>query len=129
MQLHAKEKFEFLKLAQYVAKIDGHYGEKEKSLIDEYCCEMGIDNLEFEDDSLALNSILKSFESRKSQKIILMALMLLIHVDDNFNFNEKSSIHIICQKFNIDKKEFITISNWGKAVSALREQAIHISLD
>ena len=43
IKLKAEEKFAFLQLAQYVAKLDGEYGLKERELVDEYCTEMGIE--------------------------------------------------------------------------------------
>ncbi|DAB33683.1 MAG: hypothetical protein PWQ42_356 [Sulfurospirillum sp.] len=127
IKLDTREKFAFLRLAQFLAKIDGLYSEKEKDLIDEYCFEMGIDNLEFENDNL--EEILQEFKSNQSKKIVLLELMILAHVDDAFNEEEYQIIKKIKEIFKISKKEFSHYSSWGKAVAALREQAISMSLD
>lgn len=127
IQLKSKEKFAFLRLAHFLAKTDGSYSDLEKELIDEYCFEMGIDNVDFEDTSL--ESILGEFQTDKSKRIALMELMILVHIDDMFNQEEYKIIQEICKNFNIDQKEFSYLSSWGKAVCAMREQAIALSLN
>ena len=42
MKLRTEEKFAFLQLAQYIARLDGEYSVKEREIICEYCIEMGI---------------------------------------------------------------------------------------
>ena len=46
MKLQAKEKFSFLQLAHYLARVENKYGQKEEEIILEYCAEMGIENLD-----------------------------------------------------------------------------------
>lgn len=126
-QLRTPEKFAFLRLAHYLAKTDGTYSQKEEELIDEYCFEMGIDNIEFKDDKL--ENILKEFKSQKSKKIALMELMILAHIDDTFNLYEHKTVQIIAQSFDIKQEHILFYSTWGKAVAALRSQALFMSLD
>ncbi len=42
MKLESKEKFSFLQLAHYLARIDNKFGAREEEIILEYCTEMGI---------------------------------------------------------------------------------------
>ena len=70
MKLQSKEKFSFLQLAHYLARIDNKYGQKEEEIILEYCTEMGIENLDnFDFDNFSLEKILNDFKSETSKKI------------------------------------------------------------
>lgn len=124
MKLKSEEKFAFLQLAQYVAKLDGEYGPKEREIIEEYCTEMGIENIEIDLKHFVLETILETFRSSKSQRIIVLALMVLVHVDDKFGINENKVIDKIAQQFDLTEKEIYLFSMWGKMGSALYEQAI-----
>ena len=78
MKLRAEEKFAFLQLAQYVAKLDGEYGQKEREVVEEYCTEMGIENVEIEINAFDLVAILNLFLSPKNKKIAMMCLYYLV---------------------------------------------------
>lgn len=124
MQLETKEKFSFLQLAHYLARIDKNFGEKEEEIILEYCSEMGIDNIDmFDEDSFCLETVLNDFKSKKSQKIVLLELMILIHIDNNFDINEKEFIKNICDKFDISLEDADDFSQWGKSVAMLYQVA------
>lgn len=123
MKLQAKEKFAFLQLAHYLARIDNEYRKKEEEIILEYCAEMGIENDEsFENDTFSLDDTLKDFKSKKSKKIVLLELMILIHADDKFDLKERTLISQINDAFNFDKKDLELYSQWGKAIAALYQQ-------
>lgn len=123
-QLRTQEKFAFLFIAHHMAKADGFFGNREKSIINDYCIEMGIDDIIYDEKSYSLDECLSKFNSIKSQKILLLELMILVHIDDKFNHYESELIDIISKKFNIDTIQVKYASSWGKAISALREQAL-----
>jgi len=123
MKLQPREKFSFLQLAHYLARIDNEYGEKEHEIILEYCAEMGIENDDaFENDDFSLSSTLKDFKSKKSKKIVVLELMILIHADDKFDFKERTLISQINKAFEFSDKDIDFYSQWGKAVAALYQQ-------
>lgn len=123
MQLHAKEKFAFLELAHHLARIDGEFGENERDVILEYCAEMGIeDMIEYDEKSFDLKELLKDFSSKKSQKILLLELMILVHADDKFHFKEVELVNEIAAAFDINNATIAHYSSWGKAVTALYKQ-------
>ena len=124
MKLRTEEKFAFLQLAQYVAKLDGEYGPKEQEIIEEYCTEMGIENIELSQEHFSYEDNLAIFTSKKSQRIIMLSLMVLIHIDDKFGIYEHKIISKIADYFHIEEKELHLFSMWGKAGSALYEQAL-----
>jgi len=124
MQLEAREKFSFLQLAHYLARIDKSYGEREEEVILDYCTEMGIENLDsFEIDSFCLEDNLNNYKSTRSQRIILLELMILIHIDNNFHVNEKDLIKKMTEKFGFDLKDIDDYSQWGKSVAMLSQVA------
>ena len=124
MKLQSREKFSFLQLAHYLARVDNKYGEKEEEIILEYCTEMGIENLDsFDFDNFSLDNILKDFKSEKSKRIVLLELMILIHIDHIFNINEKKLIQKISDSFGIDISDVNDYSQWGKSVAMLYEVA------
>ena len=124
MKLQSKEKFSFLQLAHYLARIDNKYGEKEEEIILEYCAEMGIENLtSFDFDNFSLDNILKDFKSEKSKRIVILELMILIHIDHVFNLNEKKLIKKISENFKIDIEDVNDYSQRGKPVAMLYEVA------
>ena len=124
MQLESREKFSFLQLAHYLARIDNHHGEREEEIIFSYCTEMGIDNVDsFDIDGFDLEDNLSDYKSQRSQRIILLELMILIHIDNNFHVNEKDLINKITEKFGFDSKDIDDYSQWGKSVAMLYQVA------
>ena len=124
MKLQSKEKFSFLQLAHYLARVDNKYGKREEEIILEYCGEMGIENLDsFDFENFSLEKILKDFKSESSKKIVILELMILIHIDHSFNLNEKKLIQRISENFGIDVDDVNDYSQWGKSVAMLYEVA------
>ena len=124
MQLKSEEKFAFLQLTQYVAKLDGEYGPKEREVIDEYCTEMGIENIEIDIEQFDLEATLSIFRTAKSQKIAILALMVIVHIDDKYGIYEHKIISKIAYSFNLSEETLHLFSMWGKMGSALYEQAL-----
>ena len=124
MKLEAREKFAFLQLAHYLARVDNKYGQKEEEIILEYCSEMGIENVDsFDFENFSLENILKDFKSESSKRIVILELMILIHIDHSFNLNEKKLIQRISESFGIDIDDVNDYSQWGKSVAMLYEVA------
>lgn len=123
MKLETKEKFTFLQLAHHVALIDGDYGVREKSLIEEFCINMGIEDKHFDNESFNLDENLSNYRSNKSKKIVILSLMALVHIDDKFDLYEYKLIHKIAQIFNLTELEINLFSQWGKSITGLYTQA------
>lgn len=122
MKLQSKEKFSFLQLAHYLARIDNSYGPREEEIILEYCIEMGIENLDsFDSVSFSLDGILKDFKSEASKRIVILELMILIHIDHTFHLNEQKIMQKISDSFGIELEDVNDYSQWGKSVAMLYE--------
>ena len=124
MKLEAREKFAFLQLAHYLARVDNNFGKEEEEVILEYCDEMGIENIDsFDMDSFNLEATLNNFKSQRGRKIFVLELMILVHIDSVFNINEQILIEKISQNFGISTKDLNDFSSWGKSVAKLYEVA------
>lgn len=124
MKLEAREKFAFLQLAHYLARIDNEFGKSEEEIILEYCSEMGIENLDsFDMNNFSLEDTLKNFKSQRSKKIVLLELMILLHIDRNFNINEQIIMDRISKGFGLELESLDDYSQWGKSVAMLYEVA------
>ncbi|PRM90334.1 hypothetical protein [Aliarcobacter cryaerophilus] len=124
MKLEAREKFAFLQLAHYLARVDNNFGREEEEVILEYCDEMGIENIDsFDMDNFNLEATLNNFKSQRSKKIVVLELMILVHIDSVFNINEQILIEKISQNFGIGTKDLNDFSSWGKSVAKLYEIA------
>mgnify|MGYP003428103592 FL=1 len=124
MKLQSKEKFSFLQLAHYLARVDSKYGPREEEILLEYCTEMGIENLDsFDSENFSLDGILKDFKSEQSKRIVILELMILIHIDHTFHLNEQKLMQQISQNFGINIEDVNDYSQWGKSVAMLYEVA------
>lgn len=124
MKLESKEKFSFLQLAHYLARIDNKFGEREIEIILDYCTEMGIENLDsFDMENFNLDNILKDFKSERSKRIVVLELMILIHIDHSFNINEQILMEKISNSFGLNIEDVNDYSQWGKSVAMLYEVA------
>lgn len=124
MQLSTREKFSFLQLAHYLARVDRTCGHREEEVIISYCTEMGIENIDsFDIDEFCLEDNLNNYKSQRSQRIILLELMILIHIDNDFHLNEKVIIDKMTEKFGFDSKDIDDYSQWGKSVAMLYQVA------
>ena len=127
MKLESSQKFAFLQLAHYLARADGFYVEVEEHIILEYCTEMGVENSEiFDLNEFDLEYTLSKFKSKKSQKIVVLELMILVHSDNHFDIKEVDLLAKIMDAFEMHYDEIKHFSSWGKAVSALHEQALNL---
>ena len=124
MKLESREKFAFLQLAHYLARVDNSFGKEEEEVILEYCDEMGIENIDsFDMENFNLEATLNNFKSKRSKKIVVLELMILVHIDSVFNINEQILIEKISQNFGIETKDLNDFSSWGKSVAKLYEVA------
>lgn len=121
-RLSAEEKSAFLELAYHVAGKDGNFSAEEKGIIVHYCAEMQIDDIDYDESRFKLDETLKKFTSSKSQKIALLELMALVHVDSVVHDEEKNIIEIMSSTFGLAEGIATVFSEWTKAVLALYAQ-------
>ena len=122
-KLKNEEKFAFLNLAHHIAHIDGEFDREEKDTIEDYCVEMGIHNIMYDENKFDINEVLSKIKTPQSQKIVLLELMVLVHSDDKYHRFEHKIIEEIATFFNLSQNQLTLYSQWGKIVSASYIQA------
>ncbi len=125
-RLNEKEKAAFLKLAYYVATNDNDFSIEEKEIINVYCMEMQINNIDFDKSNFDLDSILLEIESSESQKIVLLEIMALVYSDNILHQSEKDVLEKMVNKFNLNPKLTSVYAEWTKAILALTKQGVSL---
>lgn len=124
MKLETREKFAFLQLSHFLARVDGDFKQREKDIINEYCSEMGIENPNtFLIEDFNLEENLKEFKSQKSKKITILELMVLVHIDEIFDIKEFELTKKIMAIFNLEEADLLDFSLWGKRVASLYKES------
>ena len=121
-RLHTEEKKAFLELAHYVARSDGDFSDKEKVVIDTYCFEMQIDDIDFAEDNFEIENTLQKIKNKKSQKIVLLEIMALVLSDDIVHKNEQKIIDKITNFFGFDKSLSNLFIEWTKTILSVSNQ-------
>lgn len=122
MQLQNGEKFAFLNLAHHIANADGELDREERDIIEKYCSEMGVDNINYNEENFNLKETLDKIKTPKSQKIVLLVLMILVHSDNKYHRFEQNVINDMANHFQISKNQLEIYSEWGKMASGLYRQ-------
>ena len=123
-KLNEKEKVAFLELAYYVANSDNDFSSKEEEVINSYCVEMQIDNIDFDKSKFNLDLTLSNIESAQSQKIVLLEIMALVYSDNILHQAEKEILQTIVNKFQLDSKLIPVYAEWSKAMLSLATQGV-----
>jgi uncharacterized tellurite resistance protein B-like protein len=120
--LNQEEKVAFLQLAHHMARSDGDFSDKQKEIITTYCYEMRIEDIEYDENSFNLNSLLKTIKDKKSQKIFLLEIMALVYSDNILHEEEEKILNSLINIFGFEKNMSILYEEWTKAILALTEQ-------
>ena len=121
-RLSEEEKKSFLQLAHYIARSDGNFTKEEKIIIDQYCIEMQIENIDFNEVRFDIYDVLGKFKSDKSKKIVLLEIMVLIYADDFFHENERKVLEKMIEVFDLNYYLVIVYTEWAKAMLSLYKQ-------
>jgi len=121
-RLKKKEKKAFLKLAHYVARSDSDFSADEENIIEKYCMEMQIDNIEFNEKEFDIYDTLGKFISDSSKKIVLLELMALIYSDDFLHEKEREVLEKILEEFDLSYNLSIVYTEWAKTMLSLYKQ-------
>ena len=118
-RLEKEEKIAFLELAHYVARSDNDFSDKEKNVINIYCTEMQISDVDFDKSSFNLGLTLSKIKSSQSQKIILLEIMALIYSDNFLHEEERKVLEKILEEFNLNYHLATVYGEWAKAILSL----------
>jgi len=118
-RLNKKEKEAFLELAHYIANVDGEFSESEKGIIDKYCMEMQIDDINFDENKFDIYETLGKITNKRSRKIVVLELMALIYSDDFLHEKERKILEKILEEFDLSYNLSIVYTQWAKTMLSM----------
>jgi len=121
-RLNSKEKVSFLELAHHVARSDGDFTKDEKSIVESYCFEMQIEDIEYNEENFKLSKVLAVFENKMSEKVLLLELMALVYSDNKVDCKEQEIIDTIVQSFAINSSLAKIYEEWTKTILSVSSQ-------
>jgi len=127
--LEENEKVAFLKIAHIVALSDGQFCENEKVIIGSYYNEMGMKDIELNVHNESLDVLSKEFNTKQSQKIIILELMSIIDANGEFKKSEKEIINQLTKSFAIDDDFIDDVRLWSKSLMHIIGQGAHLIQD
>ncbi|MGY4878167.1 hypothetical protein ACLUEY_09810 [Vreelandella aquamarina] len=128
-RLTLAEKKAFLKVAHHVAHIDNEFSKEEGVIIDKYCMEMQIDDVEYDPNEFDLMSELCIFQEDGHKKIALLELMVLVFSDGHLHHAEETIVNEIVKQFGLNPNLAIVYKEWAKSILSLfvqGEALIHL---
>ena len=86
-----------------------------KTLISGYCSEMGIDDIEFNENTFSLESHLESISDIDCRKIILMEILVVVYTDSIMHPVEKKIIDAMVDTWDINSRLVTVYGEWSKS--------------
>jgi len=121
-RLTKEEKVAFLELAHHIARSDNDFSESQKSIIDKYCMEMQIDDIEYNEDKFDIYDSLGKVKSQRSRKIVILEIMVLIYSDNFLHEEERKVLEKMLEEFDLSYNLSIVYTEWSKAMLSLYTQ-------
>ncbi len=118
-RLNDEEQVAFLELAHYLARSDNNFSVSEEDIINNYCVEMQIENIEFNVNKFDIYNTLGKIKNKKSQKIVLLEIMALIYSDNFLHEEERKVLEKILEEFNLNYHLATVYGEWAKAILSL----------
>jgi len=121
-RLNKEEKVAFLELAHYIARSDGDFSEAQKSIIEKYCMEMQIEDIEYDEEKFDIYNTLDKIQAHRSRKIVLLEIMALIYSDDFLHEEERKVLEKVLEEFGLNYNLSIVYTQWAKTMLNLYTQ-------
>ncbi|MBD5525767.1 MAG: TerB family tellurite resistance protein [Lachnospiraceae bacterium] len=128
-KLNNEEQEAFLSLSVHAAKANGVVEEEEKSMIKEYCREMGHSHFNTE-DVLPFEKVVEIYGNSEMQnrKIVLMEILGLLYADGTYDEKEKAFIQDFAEKICLDpetvEKQTGLIKKYLELVKEMAESVV-----
>ncbi len=121
-QLKKKQKKAFLQLAHHIARSDSDFSLSQRDIISQYCLEMQIKDITFKEEKFNLKKTLAKFDTKQSQKIVLLEIMALIYSDNYLHKEEKKILDTMIKSFKLNESLSVIYAQWSKSILALYVQ-------
>ena len=109
-------------MAHYVARSDSDFSISEEDIINNYCLEMQIENIDFDKSNFDLYNTLGKIKGARSQKIVLLEIMALIYSDNFLHEEERKVLEKILEEFNLSYQLATVYGEWAKVVLSMYVQ-------
>lgn len=125
--LNESDKISFLELAHHLAWSSGDVSEREKAVLKNYCDEMQVQDIVYDEAKFNLNDTLSRISNKRDQRIITLEILALILSEHNLNLDsmheaEKEVIEAINTHFAINEHLFSVYVEWSKSMLSLARQ-------
>ncbi len=121
-RLKKKEKIAFLELAHHIARSDDDFSEDQKIIIEKYCMEMQIDDIDYDEENFDIYNTLDNIKSEQSRKIVLLEIMALIYSDNFLHEEERKVLEKVLEEFDLNYNLSIVYTEWAKTMLSLYKQ-------
>jgi len=121
-RLKNNEKVAFLELAHHIAHSDNDFSDDQKSIIEKYCLEMQIADINYDEDKFDIYETLAEIESPRSRKIVILEIMALIYSDSFLHEEERKVLEKMLEEFDLSYNISIVYTEWAKAMLSLSIQ-------
>lgn len=121
-RLSTEEKTGFLELAHHIARSDNNFSESQKSILEKYCMEMQVEDIEYNEDDFDIYNTLDKIQNHRSRKIVLLEIMALIYSDDFLHEEERKVLEKILEEFGLNYNLSIVYTQWAKTMLNLYTQ-------
>lgn len=128
-RLTLAEKEAFLQLAHHIAHIDDDFSKAERIIIDKYCMEMQVDDVDYDPEHFDLGAVLAVFQEESHKKIALLEVMALVFSDGKLHRAEESTLDEIVKHFGLNPNLAVVYKEWAKSILSLfiqGEALIHL---
>ena len=110
----------FLKIVHEFVNVDGVEPEEE-ALMETYCRETGLSTDDVAEQPVP--QLLSLFETRRSRVSMMLELIGLGHIDQDFSENEQEYLRRFLEEFGWAESEFDILENWVLREIALMQDA------
>ncbi|MDQ7002631.1 MAG: TerB family tellurite resistance protein [Ghiorsea sp.] len=121
-RLNTTEKEAFLKLAHHLARSDSDFSATQQEIIQGYCLEMQVEDIDFDVDTFDIYHVLAVFTSARSRKVVLLEIMALIYADDFMHEEERKVLETLSECFDLSPHLTTIYTQWAKSMLALHLQ-------
>lgn len=118
-RLDQVSKKSFLQLAHHIGRSDDTFSNMQKTLIQGYCSEMGIDDIAFEESEFSLENTLKNITEKEAQKIVLMEVLALVYSDNIMHPSEKEVVDTMVDLWEINSSLVTVYGEWSKSLLSI----------
>ncbi|WP_349636701.1 hypothetical protein [Sulfurimonas sp. SWIR-19] len=120
--MNKEEKIGFLELAHHMARSDGDFSDIQKSIIEKYCMEMQIEDIDYDEANFDIYNTLSKITHKTSKKIVLLEIMALVYADDYLHEGERIVLEKMLEEFDLNYNLSIVYTQWAKAMLSLYTQ-------